>query len=266
MTAHPFDSDTAVQPAGDGLFAATVTDRWDRLLGGPLGGYLIAICLRALARLLPFGDPLVVSAFFLRPGQKGPAKVRTKLVRAGRRMATGEAMLIQAGSERVRVLATFTDLARARGRTALLAAPPELPPPDQALDPLQGIPLEGVRIAERIELRMAEAPGWLCGRPTGEPAAQLWIRLRGGREPDLLALALLLDALPLAVLELGEPGSTTLELTIHLRDHPAPGWLACRNHTRHLIDGLHEEDAEIWDSRGRLVAQSRQLLILPERR
>lgn len=54
----------------------------------------------------------------------------------------------------------------------------------------------------------------------------------------------------------------TLELTVHLRDHPAPGWLACRNATRHVIDGLYEEDVEIWDSRGALVAQSRQLAIL----
>jgi acyl-CoA thioesterase len=47
---------------------------------------------------------------------------------------------------------------------------------------------------------------------------------------------------------------------------PALGWLACRASTRHLIDGYHDEDFEIWDSTGRLVAQSRQLAVLASRR
>jgi acyl-CoA thioesterase len=65
------------------------------------------------------------------------------------------------------------------------------------------------------------------------------------------------------VLELGA-GSTTIQLTVHLRAHPAPGWLACRATTRFVSHGYHEEDFEVWDSAGTLVAQSRQLaLILP---
>ena len=44
----------------------------------------------------------------------------------------------------------------------------------------------------------------------------------------------------------------------------APGWLACRATTRFVSNGYHEEDFEVWDSAGTLVAQSRQLaLILP---
>ena len=41
------------------------------------------------------------------------------------------------------------------------------------------------------------------------------------------------------------------------------GWLACRVATRFVIGGYHEEDFEIWDSTGALVAQSRQLARLP---
>ncbi len=88
------------------------------------------------------------------------------------------------------------------------------------------------------------------------------MRLADGRDPDLLTLPLLVDAAPPVVLDLGEGGSTTVELTVHLRAEPAPGWLACRVVTQHVQGGFHEEDFEIWDSTGTLVAQSRQIALL----
>jgi acyl-CoA thioesterase len=263
---HLFDADTAVTAAADGVFCASISDRWHGL-GGPLGGYLIAICLRALAEVAPAPHPIVLSAFFLRPGEVGAAEVRTELVRAGRRTSTGQASLIQDDRERVRILATFTDLNRwSSGRTAVLGRPPNLPDPERCVDPLADLPSGPATIAQRVALRTAEPPGWSRGKPSGQPAGEFWIRLTDDRACDLTALALLLDAVPLAVLELGELGSTTLELTVHLRGLPADGWLLARNQTRHLIGGVHEEDVEIWDSRGALVAESRQLAILASAR
>jgi acyl-CoA thioesterase len=76
-----------------------------------------------------------------------------------------------------------------------------------------------------------------------------------------MSLPLIVDAAPPAVLELGI-ASTTVELTVHLRARPAPGWLACRISTKYVAGGYHEEDFEAWDSAGTLVAQSRQLALL----
>lgn len=56
--------------------------------------------------------------------------------------------------------------------------------------------------------------------------------------------------------------STTVQLTVHLRARPVPGWLACRALTRHVAGGYHEEDFEIWNRAGTLVAQSRQLALV----
>jgi len=83
----------------------------------------------------------------------------------------------------------------------------------------------------------------------------------GRNAADLLALPLIVDAAPPAVLELGI-ASTTVELTVHLRARPAPGWLACRTWTSYVGGGYHEEDFEVWDSAGTLVAQSRQLALI----
>jgi len=257
-----FDADTRVEPAGDGVYDATVTDRWNALGGGANGGYLLTLCVQALARELAPPDPLAISAFFLRPGEPGPAQLRTEIARSGRRVATGEARLIQQEREIVRAVASFSDLAAADGPTDVRNAPPDLPPPEECLDLTAGGSLPGVTITDRFDYRLPQLPGWVQGAPTGEPHSEFWIRFKDGRAADTIALPGIVDAAAPVLLELGH-ASITVELTVHVRGRPAPGWLACRVFTRHLIDGFHEEDFEIWDGAGRLVVQSRQLGLVP---
>jgi acyl-CoA thioesterase len=274
-----FDEDSRVVAAGsEGAFTTVLTGRWNGTAGAVNGGYMLATCTRALALDVPFPHPVVVSGFFLRPGTPGPAAVHTSVIRSGRTMAFGEAALTQDGKDVVRATAAFTRLGRTgqdgtghgtrqegAGRDGLVfldGTPPALPPPGECV----GVPVGAfglASIAERIEFRSAELPGWFNGRPSGRPASEFWMRFADGREADLLSLPLLVDSTAPSVLELGA-GSTTIQLTVHLRAHPAPGWLACRATTRFVSNGYHEEDFEVWDSAGTLVAQSRQLaLILP---
>jgi acyl-CoA thioesterase len=171
----------------------------------------------------------------------------------------------------VRVVASFADLGAAQGRTEVRNAPPDLPAPSdcQALATRADVP--GFSLADRLEFRYVELPGWRRGVPAGRLSDQFWMRFAPGddgrvRDADTLALAAMVDMATPPVIDLGEAGSTTVELTVHIRGIPAPGWLACRATTQYVIDGFHDEDFEIWDSTGRLVAQSRQLALLPSRR
>jgi hypothetical protein len=94
----------------------------------------------------------------------------------------------------------------------------------------------------------------------GTPAITGWLRMTDGRPPDVHALPLLVDAAPPAVFAALETGWVpTLELTVHIRGIPADGWLRASIATRALMDGLLEEDCQLWDRQGRLVAMSRQL-------
>ena len=91
-----------------------------------------------------------------------------------------------------------------------------------------------------------------------------WIRFRDGRPPDLLALALFADAFPPSIFGLlGRVGWVpTIELTVHFRARPAPGWVRGRFLTDDLTDGRMIETGELWDAAGTLVARSRQLALL----
>lgn len=55
----------------------------------------------------------------------------------------------------------------------------------------------------------------------------------------------------------------TLESTAHVRERPAPGWLACEFTTKIVSNGFLEEDGLIWDPTGSPEAQSRQLALVP---
>jgi acyl-CoA thioesterase len=260
-----FDADTRVVASSvRDEFAAELTGRWNGTNGAVNGGYMLAICLRALGLRMQFPDPIVVSGFFLRPGTAGPAVIGTTLTRSGRTTAFGEAVLSQDGKDVARAAAAFAALGdgAAAGPAFIAGAPPDLPAPEECV----GVPVGSfglASIAERVEFRSASLPGWFRGEPTGRPASEFWMRFADGREADLYALPLLVDSTAPSVLELGMT-STTVQLTVHLRAHPAPGWLACRAGARFVSGGYHEEDFEVWDSAGRLVAQSRQLaMILP---
>jgi Acyl-CoA thioesterase N-terminal domain len=70
MADFAFDEDSRVVAAGpEGAFTAALTGRWNGTAGAVNGGYMLAICTRALALGMPFPDPVVVSGFFLRPGR-----------------------------------------------------------------------------------------------------------------------------------------------------------------------------------------------------
>jgi acyl-CoA thioesterase len=103
-------------------------------------------------------------------------------------------------------------------------------------------------------------------RQIGQPEISGWFRLRDAEEITTTALLCALDAFPPTIFNTQLPiaWTPTIELTAHVRRRPVPGWLRCRFTTRFITAGMLEEDGEIWDASGQLVAQSRQLALLPQ--
>ncbi len=264
MTTFEFDEAQRATPAGEGRWRATVTDRWDIGAGRPNGGYLLALALSPVASAVGLPDPFTATAHYFRPPRHGPVDLDVEVVRRGRRHATAMVRMSQEGGEVVRVLTTFGDLDAREGPTHVTGERPPYPPPDECLprDAL-GPPPFPIEFIERFDARIA--PSTMEHRHRHVPDIGGWMRLADGRDPDPLLLPVIADGFPPAIFSVIQPGwLPTLELTVHVRQRPAPGWLACRFTTRFLLDGYAEEDGEVWDSEGRLVAQSRQLaLVLP---
>ncbi|MEU3249368.1 thioesterase family protein [Streptomyces sp. NPDC006997] len=262
-----FDRDTAVTRRAPGVYDIDLSDGWT-IINAVNGGYLLAVLGRALADALPHPDPFTISAHYLTASQPGPAVVRTETVRTGRTLSTGQASLFQcddqgAEVERIRVLASYGDLGALPDDVRTSARPPAIPPLDQCFGPEDGpAPVPGSSaITDRLMLKLDPATlGWALGAPSGKGEMRAWFGLADGRDADPFSLLLAVDALPPTAFELGLSGWVpTVELTVHIRCRPAPGPLRVALSTRNLAGGFLEEDAEVWDSEDRLVAQSRQL-------
>ncbi|MGW7359160.1 thioesterase family protein [Streptomyces sp. NPDC054802] len=266
-----FDRDTAVSLRETGVYDAELSAGWT-IIHAVNGGYLLALMGRALGDALPHPDPFSVSAHYLTASQPGPAVIRTETIRTGRTLSTGQASLFQHAEdgtevERIRVLATYGDLDALPDDVRTTAEPPAIPPIERCLGPADGQPqIPGSSaITERLDIKLDPATvGWAVGAPSGKGEMRGWFGLADGRDADPLSLLLTVDALPPTSFELGLSGWTpTVELTTHIRCRPAPGPLRVSITTRNLAGGFLEEDADVWDSADRLVAQSRQLAKAP---
>jgi acyl-CoA thioesterase len=262
---YELDMDTQVERISPGHWRGEVRDRWS--IGPyPNGGYVLLIALSAVRQEVPHPDPFTVTAHYLSPPTHAPVDVEVEVLRSGRAHSTAMARMLQEGRERVRILANYGDLTKAQGPTHIEGAPPFIPPPDECPPAPKGQgPMPNGLVAairDRIEWRPAPGmAGWLGGgERSGRAEIGGWVRLADGRPADTHSLPLLADVLPPAVFDVTPSGWVpTLELTVHVRARPVPGWLACWFRTRFLVDGYLEEDGEVWDESGRLVALSRQL-------
>jgi acyl-CoA thioesterase len=218
------------------------------------------MALVANAGLDALGAPhaLAASGHFLRPPDGGPGEVRVEVMKRGRTASTARATRWQHDRPCLVVLVTAG---------ALQDAPvdydgqprPSLPAPEECTD-RPDAPFH-VALLDHVDVRLdpATVP---FPEPNGTPVIRGWMAFRDGADADALALLLAVDAMPPTVFHLGRLGwAPTVELTFLLRAVPAPGWLAFEAQATLLAGNWFDEQATVWDSTGRLVAQARQLAL-----
>jgi len=263
-TTGPFAAATSVTPAGGGTWTAEIRAGWD-IGGNANGGYLLAIAARALLAATGRTDPVTVTGHFLAPGRPGPLTVETRVLKEGRRFTDAFAMLEAGGRPLLSVLGSFGDLVQEGTDLLVRGGPPDLPPPERCVF-IEASDTFPPPFMGKVELYVhPDDVGFATGRRSGIPRVRGWFRLPDGEPVDSVALLCALDAFPPTIFnaDLPRAWTPTVELTTHVRARPVPGWLRCRFTTRFVTAGFLEEDGEIWDGQDRLIAQSRQLALVP---
>jgi acyl-coenzyme A thioesterase PaaI-like protein len=280
-----FDQATAVTRTGQGRYTAHPDKRFALVAPGnatpPVinGGVMLATVLRAVLDCSPLPHPVATSAHYLRVARLAPAEIQVTWLKTGRTAATARATLVQDDEPILETTVTTgtvpvsgTDSAQvmdgaggAQGLLSWTGAGPGIPPVQECVNLGEWTgtyDADGMAgYAGQVSMLLDPAvTGWRFGQPSGTPEMRGYFSLREEREPDALMLALAVDGLPPVVFGLGATGwAPTVELTMHMRLVPAPGPLAVQARCRHVSGGWFDEEAEVWDSAGNLVAQSRQI-------
>ena len=258
-----FDEGTAVARVDEDTFTAFLSKDW-WVFTGANGGYLASVLMRALTERL--SDPArmarSLTVHYLAPPAEGEATIRTRLVRAGRSLATVSATLVQDGVEKALATAAFSI-----PRPSLAfhdAVMPVVTPPDET-PPSTWPPEVWPPISHRFEYRPVRGEAIFAGQERAEVGC--WLRLREPRPLDPVLLATVADALAPAIFPKAPSpvAATTIDLTVHFRapadEEPDDGWCLALFRSTVSVDGFVEEDGEVWSQSGRLIAQSRQLAL-----
>ena len=268
------DEATAVRRVAEGQYQVRPDPRFAIVApGGAVpsamnGGVMVATALRAVLDTSPRPYTVATSAHFLRVPRLEPAEVEVTWLKQGRTAATARATVVQDSLPVLEVTVTTGNLPpdpASNGELSWTGEPPRLSPIEECVNLGHWAGTVGqdgtAGYAAQVDLRLDPATtGWRRGEPAGIPEMRGYFRLREDRDPDAYLLALAVDGLPPVVFGLGAAGwSPTVELTWHMRAVPAPGPLRVATRCRHVSGGWFDEEAEVWDAAGQLVAQSRQL-------
>ncbi|MFI5778664.1 thioesterase family protein [Nocardia sp. NPDC051570] len=240
------------------------------------GGTMVATSAAAATRCLRTTHPesaemfpIAASTDFLGAPDPGEVDYEVRIRKTGRQICLVDVDLLQGGRTLVHTAFTFSQLDDAPP----VYAPESYTdmPAEPTADAVAYGPDSPMRIAHISEgASVALDPIWarFLDSKQGEPRLRLWIRPRPAdeRNPDVAAYFAMMagDMSPPVPMNLGRFGwSPTVQLTTYLRRRPAPGWLRVIATTHEIGERMFDQDQLVLDATGAVIAQTRQLALIP---
>ncbi len=255
---HQFDKDISVNEIAPGLFNASVTANWS-IDGNPNGGYLMALLANAMIRSAAKTATPIITANFLSRAELGLAEIRLEKIAESTQFDRIQASLIQDGKERIRSFGTFAKENSEGAERHYEKSEPDLTPLHECVL----IPeISNYSLFKWMDVRLdPRCAGWMTGSLAEKSEIKGWIKFKHERPFDMLSIFLIVDCFPPPIL--ASHGIVawvpSIEFTVSARNLPTGKWLKGVFRTCFVDNGILEEDGEIWDGKGGLVAVSRQI-------
>ncbi|MFR9753793.1 thioesterase family protein [Nocardia sp. 004] len=259
-----------------GRYAGVIDEIWT--VGTKVhGGTMVAASAAAATKWLRSRDPalaemapLAASSDFLGAPNPGAVVYEVHIRKVGRQICLADTELIQDGRVLVRTAFTFGRLDDTD--PMYVAEGPDMPvqPPADAIGYEPGSPMgEAVHVGRGAEVYLDRAWARFAEGEQGQPRLRMWMRPRPGDEQDsdvaMFFAMMCADMSPPVPFNLGRLGwAPTVQMTTYLRRRPAPGWLRIIATANEVGDRMFDEDQLVLDSSGAIVAQSRQLGLVPQ--
>ncbi|NNH75452.1 thioesterase family protein [Nocardia uniformis] len=271
--------DLTSDDAETGRYGGIIEPIWTigpKLHGGTMVAGSAAAAVAWLRRTAPEQSamfPIAASSDFLGAPEPGEVEYEVRTRKIGRQICLIDVGLIQGGRTLVHTAFTFShldDIEPIYAPDKSQGMPAE--PPADALPYDENNPMgKIVHVAQgaSVALDGASAP-FLAGQQ-GEPELRLWIRpfAADAADSDVFTYFALMaaDMSPPVPMNRGHFGwAPTVQLTTYLRRRPAPGWLRIIANAKEIGGRMFDEDQLVLDSTGAIVAQSRQLALIPQPR
>ncbi|MCI0678869.1 MAG: thioesterase family protein [Actinobacteria bacterium] len=255
---------TTVTGTGPGVYTGTIEPGWD-IFGVTNGGFLLAVAARAMTEETGGRRLVGINGRFVNPARPGRVTVEVEMLKEGRSLSTVRGLIRDDERTLATVNASMGSEEAGDGRHLLNhGEPPELPPPEECVRLQPGSPVPPQFTAD-TDIRLH--PDDVVGSDPGPGPAGIrgWFRLLDDEPLDPIGLVFVVDAFPPAIFNSGLPigWTPTIDLNVQIRRPGPHDWVACSFTTRQVTGSLLEEDGEVWDTEGNLVAISRQLALVP---
>jgi acyl-CoA thioesterase len=288
-SAVTFDRAIAVDPLGEGRYAAESFPEWDALFTTH-GGVLAAVAVRAFeAEFNPDAKLQIrsLTCHYYRPPEHGRFEVVVEPMRTGKRVDFARLTMVQDGSPFLSALAVYTH----RGQLNMIEfqpSPPKTAPPparDAETVPFEEYKRDGgkwIHYGEQAPRFLQQVHGapqighgpFMGPEEVGPQGTENggWVQPADPRPVDDALLVFYADLFWPSVFQAMRTLAIapTLDFTVHFRTELPPGGLPdqpllIHNTTAASLECVSDSDSRIYDRDGRLLAQARQLQLLAPR-
>ena len=234
----------------------------------PHGGYLLALMNKAMTEVLPHPSAINSNIYYLDRTEPEPAELHIEILRTSRGSSMGQVKLIQNNKITCLYSSLCSDFQYMKGHSGLETPMPEI---------INSVEQDDFKVMNYENFKLGSTPSFIqqlnmsvhpdhawwdreISTDAAEARCSAYLELQGG-VADTFILSYLADILPPVVQNKYGPLGwvPTLTLTCNIRQLPKTNLLFIDGIAKDISNGYFEQDCNIWDMSGNLVATSRQL-------